>query len=165
MNVSIPRFTFLSCAISAISASASGKTAGDVFRPRRQPDLGQVADRPRGFGGRQEAEPGREFEGERHAGGDRLAMQQAVGKAAGRLQRVAESVAEIKKRPVAGLALVARHDRGLGAAAHRDGVLARPAPEVLLAEDLPPANTSRQLASSQEKKAASPSRPYLATSA
>ena len=81
---------------------------------------------------------------------------QPIGKPARRFQRMAESVAEIEQRPLAGLALVARDDRGLGAAAHRDGVLAR---------GTPPAKTSRQFASSQEKKAASPSRPYLATSA
>ena len=89
--------------------------------------------------------------------GDRLAVQQPVGEAGRRLERVAEGVAEIEQRALAGLALVARDDRGLGAAAHGDGVLAR-AP-------VPPANTSRQLASSQAKNAASPIRPYLATSA
>ena len=40
-------------------------------------------------------------------------------------KRMAEGVAEIEQRALAGLALVARHDRGLRAAAHRDGVLAR----------------------------------------
>ena len=83
-------------------------------------------------------------------------MQEPIGKAAGRLQRMAEGMAEIEQRPFAGLALVARDDRRLGAAADRDGVLAGPGP---------PAKTSRQFASSQAKKAASPSRPYLATSA
>ena len=87
---------------------------------------------------------------------DRLAVQQPVGEAGGRLERMAEGVAEIEQHAVAGLALVARDDRGLGAAAHRDGVLARMAP---------PANRSRQLASSQAKKAASPSSPYFTTSA
>ena len=94
------------------------------------------------------------------AGGNRLAVQQPVGKAAGGFQRMTEGVAEIEQRPLAGLALVARHDRGLGAATHRDGVLAGK-----ISGAVPPANTSRQLASSQAKKAASPSRPYLATSA
>ena len=122
------------------------------------PTCGQVADGALGFGGGNKPQPRRKAEGERHAGGDRLAVEQPVGEAAGRLQRMAEGVAEIEQRPVAGLALVAGHDRGLGAAAHGDGVLAR-------ARRSPPANTSRQFASSQEKKAASPSRPYLATSA
>ena len=93
--------------------------------------------------------------GERHAEPDRLAVQQPVGEAGRRLERVAEGVAEIEQRAVAGLALVARDDRGLGAAAHRDGVFARG----------PPANRSRQLASSHSKNAASPSRPYFTTSA
>ena len=83
-------------------------------------------------------------------------MQQPVGEAGGGLERVAEGVAEIEQRALAGFALVARDDAGLGAAADGDGVLAR---------RLPPANTSCQFASSQEKNAASPSRPYLATSA
>ena len=68
-------------------------------------------------------------------------------KPAAGLERVAEGVAEIEQRAIAGLALVARDDGGLGAAAHRDGVFARQA-----SDDLPPANTSRQLASSQAKK-------------
>ncbi len=38
---------------------------------------------------------------------------------------MAEGVAEIEQRAIAGLALVARHDGGLSAAAHRDGVFAR----------------------------------------
>ncbi len=38
---------------------------------------------------------------------------------------MAESVAEIEQRALAGLALVARDDAGLAAAADRDGVLAR----------------------------------------
>ena len=52
-------------------------------------------------------------------------MQQPVGEAGRRLQRVAEGMAEIEQHALAGLALVARDDPGLGAAAHRDGVLAR----------------------------------------
>ena len=84
-----------------------------------------MTDRALGLGGGNKPEPRRKAERQRHAGGDRLAMQQPVGKAASRFQRVTESVAEIEQRPLAGLALVARHDRGLGAAAHGDGVLAR----------------------------------------
>ena len=40
------------------------------------------------------------------------------------LQGVAEGVAEVEQHAVAGLALVARHDRGLGPARGRDRVLA-----------------------------------------
>ena len=119
-----------------------------------------MADGALGLGRGNKSLPRRKAERQRHAGGDRLAVQQPVGKAAGRFQRVTECVAEIEQSPLAGLALVARHDRGLGAATDRDGMLAGKAPEAL-----PPANTSRQFASSQAKKAASPSRPYLATSA
>ena len=82
-------------------------------------------------------------------------MQQPVGEAGGGLQRMAEGVAEIEQRALAGLALVARHDRGLGAAGGRDGVFARGA----AGEDL------GVVGFEPAKNAASPSRPYLATSA
>ena len=52
-------------------------------------------------------------------------MQQPVGKAGGGFQRMAEGVAEIEQGALAILALVARHDRSLVAAAHGDGVFAR----------------------------------------
>ena len=52
-------------------------------------------------------------------------MEQPVGKAGRGFQRMAEGVAEIEQRAFAGLALVARHDRGLGAAGGRDRVFAR----------------------------------------
>ena len=58
---------------------------------------------------------------------DALAMEQPVGKTGRGLQRMAEGVAEIEQRALAGLALVARHDRGLGAAGGGDGVFARSA--------------------------------------
>ncbi len=48
-----------------------------------------------------------------------------IGEAGRRLEGMAEGVAEVEQHAVAGLALVAGDDRGLGAAAHRDGVLAR----------------------------------------
>ena len=83
-------------------------------------------------------------------------MQQPAGEAGGRFEGMAEGVAEIEQRALAGLALVARDGHGLGAAAHRDRVFARADP---------PAKTSCQLASSQAKKPASPISPYLATSA
>ena len=52
-------------------------------------------------------------------------MEQPVGKAGRGFQRMAEGVAEIEQRALAGLALVARHDRGLGAAGGGDGMFAR----------------------------------------
>ncbi len=61
-------------------------------------------------------------------------MQQAVGETGRGLERVAEGMAEIEQRPLADFALVAADDRGLHAAAHRDGVLARAA----ACEQLPP---------------------------
>ncbi len=54
-------------------------------------------------------------------------MEQPVGKAGRGLQRMAEGMTEIEQCALAGLALVARHDRGLGAARGGDGVLARSA--------------------------------------
>ena len=68
---------------------------------------------------------GGEFRRQHHADGDALAMEQPVGKAGRGLQRMAEGVAEIEQRALAGLALVARHDRRLGAAGGGDGVFAR----------------------------------------
>ncbi len=52
-------------------------------------------------------------------------MEQAIGKAGRSLQRMAEGVAEIEQCALAGLALVARHDRGLGAAGGRNRMFAR----------------------------------------
>ena len=122
-----------------------------------RPTAARCARTRAGFGGGDQALARREFERQRHAERDRLAVQQPAGKAGGGFQRVAEGVAEIEQRALAGLALVARDDARLAAAADRDGVLAR--------ADCPPANTSCQFASSQAKNAASPSSPYLATSA
>ena len=51
-------------------------------------------------------------------------MEQPVGKTGRCLQRMAEGMTEIEQRALAGLALVARHDRGLGAAGSGDGVFA-----------------------------------------
>ncbi len=93
---------------------------------------------------------------QRHAERDRLAVQQPVGEAGGGLERVPEGVAEIEQRALAGLALVARDDRGLGAAAGGDRVLARrPAGEHVAASS----------PRARRRRPASPSRPYLATSA
>ena len=104
----------------------------------------------------QQAEPRRELEGQRHAERDRLAVQQPVGEAGRGLERMAEGVAEIEQRAVAGLALVARR---------RSRPCRGSAIAIACSRAGPPANTSCQLASSQAKKSASPSRPYFATSA
>ena len=52
-------------------------------------------------------------------------MIQPVGKAGRCLERMPESVAEIELCALANLALVARHDRGLGATGGRNRMLAR----------------------------------------
>ena len=52
-------------------------------------------------------------------------MQQPVGEAGRRFQRVAEGVAEIEQHALAGFALVSGNDSRLAAAADGDGVLAR----------------------------------------
>ena len=113
-----------------------------------------------GVGLRDQPAPGGEFERQRHAERDRLAVQQPVGETRRRLERVAEGVAEIEQHAVAGLALVARDDRGLGAAA-------RPRWRARAQSFRRCRRRTRrcQFASSQAKKAASPSSPYLTTSA
>ena len=126
----------------------------------RQAHRRKMRDDAVGVGLGNQPAPGRKLERERHAEPDRLAVQQPVGEAGRGLEGMAEGVAEIEQHAVAGLALVARDDRGLGAAAHRDGVLARKT-----SGRSPPANRSRQLASSHSKKLASPSNPYFTTSA
>ena len=63
---------------------------------------------------------------QRHADRHALAMHQPGAVIAGRrFQRMAEGVAEIEQRPVAGLEFVARHDIGLGAAGFGDRLGAR----------------------------------------
>jgi hypothetical protein len=52
-------------------------------------------------------------------------VQQSIGEPGPRLERVTEGVAEIEQRPFAGLPLVAADNRGLHAAAHGNGMLAR----------------------------------------
>ena len=71
------------------------------------------------------------------------------------LERVAEGVAEVEKRAVAFLALVAHHHGGLGPAALRHGLIAFGA----ALEHAAP------MASHQSKKTESPIRPYFTTSA
>ncbi len=101
----------------------------------------------------------REGEGQPHADGDRLAMQQPVRIAGEGLERMAEGVAEIEQRAGAGLlALVGRDDRRLGAHAGFDR--ARGASSPIAGENL-----AANVCSSQAKNGASPSSPYFTTSA
>ena len=79
---------------------------GSAGRPRRD---GAIARRRSACGSR----PSRaeNSNAQRHAERDRLAVQQPVGEARRGLERVAEGMAEIEQRALAGLALVARDDR------------------------------------------------------
>ena len=70
---------------------------------------------------RSKTETHREIERQHHAERHRLAMQQPVAEPGLGLQRMAEGMAEIQQRPVAGLALVGRDDVRLHAAADHDG--------------------------------------------
>ena len=79
----------------------------------------------RGVGLPDHAELRGKFRRQHHADGDAFAMEQPVGEPGRGFQRMAEGMAEIEQCAFAGLALVARHDRGLGPAGRRDGVLAR----------------------------------------
>ena len=97
-----------------------------------------------------------EAEGEADADGHGLSVQQPLRVAGPGLERVAERVAEVQEHAVAGLRLVARDDLGLALDAGADTSVASAAASC--------ANTARQFCSSQAKKAASPSRPYLAAS-
>ena len=73
-----------------------------------------------------EAKAGGIAEGERHAGGDALPMEQRVGKAGIGLQRMAEGMAEVEQGTAAGgFALIIGDDRGLGLNAALDRVGAR----------------------------------------
>ena len=91
----------------------------------RQADLGKVTLDARRVGFGDHAELRGKFRRQHHADGNAFAMKQPVGKSGRGFQRMAEGMAEIEQRAFAGLALVARHDRGLGAAGGRDGVFAR----------------------------------------
>ena len=99
--------------------------AGDILQMGRQADRGKMALDARGVRLGDHAELRGKFRRQHHADGNAFAVEQAVGKAGRGLQRMAEGVAEIEQRALAGLALVARDDRGLGAAGGRDRVLAR----------------------------------------
>ena len=79
----------------------------------------------RGIRLRDHAERSGKFRRQHRADGNALAVEQPIGEAGCGLQRMAEGVAEIEQRALAGLALVARHDRSLGAAGSGNRVLAR----------------------------------------
>src|ERR1700760_1601608 len=101
-----------------------GKTC-NVLQMRRQADTAKMVNNAFNIIGRQHAELGRKLRREHHADRNALAMEQTIREAGDGFQRVAEGVAEIEQRAIAGLALVAGDDRGLGAAGGGDGVLAR----------------------------------------
>ena len=50
MKVSLPRFTFLSCAIRSINASSARHAAGDILEMGGQPDRRKMRAHPRGLG-------------------------------------------------------------------------------------------------------------------
>src|SRR6056297_4314571 len=99
--------------------------ARNIGKPRRQTRLAQMRlDTARILPAAQPLR-NREAEGLRHAQSHGLAMNQTGGIITRHaLQGMAESMAEIEQRPLAGLAFVARHDRRLGPAGDFHGVLA-----------------------------------------
>ena len=116
------------------AALGVGQLARNVGHAARQADGAEMRLDPRRVVGAGKVEPRRKAMRQRHADRDRLAMHQPGAVVAGRrFQRMAEGVAEIEQRAVAGLELVAGDDIGLGAAGFGDRL--RPAPA-------PPANTS-----------------------
>ena len=107
--------------------------------------------------GGHEAEPDRHLEGQRHADGDALAMQNLVAIAEGRFERMAERVAEIRgsaRRPVSRSSAATM--RRLGAAA----LLDRLGPRCAVAGDQPGAIRFQPV-----KNSASSISPYFTTSA
>ena len=114
MKRSRPSTTFLSCPISASSAVRLRQIARE-YRPDRAfiPIAARCARTRLGASCAQRPSRGRQFEGQRAADRHALAMQQPVGIAGRRLERVAEGVAEVEKRPLALLGLVAADDAGL----------------------------------------------------
>src|SRR4051812_44746824 len=83
------------------------RPARHIGEPRRETDRSKLLPDPLRLRGRTEPQPGREAEGLGHADRDRLAMDEPgpiIGDHA--LQRVAEGMAQIEKRPFALLALV-----------------------------------------------------------
>ena len=157
MKVSLPRFTFLSCAIRSISASRIGRAR----RARRgcwvgSPTAARWRDRAVGLGLRQQAEAGRKTRTRRRCRARPLRRAAACrrspppprtrGRRCGRDSSSARSPVSRSSR--ATIAALPRH--AIAIACSRAG---------------PPANTSCQFASSQAKKPASPSRPNFASSA
>ncbi len=88
-------------------------------RRDRQAETRQQPREPFGIRGRRAARARRQHRREHHADRDRFAVQQLAVAALG-FERVAERVSEIEQRALAGLALVARDDAGLVAAAESD---------------------------------------------
>ena len=159
INVSWPSRTFLSWPMMLDERGGVGRLAArHVGDAGRQAGGGEVRrDAPRRRRRRAEPSSSRQPERQADADGHRLAVQQPVGIAGPGLQRMAEGVAQVEQHAVAGLGLVAGDDVGLALHADGDGVGQRR--RVL--REAPPASCC----SSQSKKAASPSRPYLAASA
>ena len=125
---------------------------------RGEPNLGKVALDSRASSFAAKALLDGIGEGKTLPDGDRLAMQQPVGIAGIRFERVAERVAEIEQRARAGfLALVAprRWQPWRARSSRWRGARAGPLPE----------KTFAQCVSSQAKNGASPSSPYFMTSA
>jgi hypothetical protein len=119
-----------------------GLGAGNRRDLDRQADRFEMTLDPGGIFRRAQPALDREGEGQPHTDRDRLAMQQPVGIAGERFERMAEGVAEIEQRAGAGLfPLVGRR--------------APPGAEKI----------SLQLCSSQAKNGASPISPYFTTSA
>ena len=121
----VPASIFLSCSICATSVCAAGL---DARRSEAvgQPDARKMRDDPLRVLGRASPSAGRIIERQRHAGGDRLAVEQLLGKAGLRLQRMAEGVAEIEQRALAArFALVLGDDPRLGGDRMGDRVDAR----------------------------------------
>ena len=110
----VPASIFLSCSMCAASFAPSAVQAqrGNLARQAGGGDRGGDA---LGVVVGDEPAPRRIARGEHHAERDRFAMQQPVGKAGLRLERMAEGVAEIEQGARAGgLALVLGDDPRLG---------------------------------------------------
>ena len=113
-----PSRTFLSLPICCSSAAGVKRRALPIWLIAiGRPTASIMPAHARHRFGRAEAELGREIESEPHAQRHRLAMQQRVAEAGLGFERMAEGVAEIQERALAGLALVDRDDSGLGGAA------------------------------------------------
>src|SRR4029077_13659801 len=121
-----------------------GAQGRHIVWPRRQADRCKMMRDAAGVIRRHETKPGGELERANDAERDRLTMQQLAGEPRRRLEGVAESVAEIEQRALAGLALVARDDPGFAAACDRDRMLTgRTAREHILPIHLEPGKETR----------------------